>query len=59
MTKVYVVMAHSMFYDNDSYITRIFSTLEAAEAFLAKQGDYPKAYDFAIDEWEVEDGQYD
>lgn len=58
MTKVYVVMMHSMMYDNNSSIDRVFSTEAAAIEYVS--GIKPTAaYEFDIDEWEVEDGQHD
>jgi hypothetical protein len=54
MTKVYVVMMHSMMYDNNSSIDRVFSTEAAAIEYVS--GIKPTAaYEFEIDEWEVED----
>lgn len=52
--KVYVVMVHSMFYDNDSYITKVFSSKEAAQAYV-EWVPRDSEHEFEIDEWEVED----
>lgn len=53
MNKVYVVSRWDM-YDSQSYVAKIFSSAASAHSYVKRQ-PASSAYDFEIDEWEVED----